>query len=225
MQKALAMLLCSMVVVAASCRILAQPDLEPPPYKIIKLTQRQAYPVLPSLIFERTIGIEFNGALIGAGVILESGRVLTAAHVVVARDGKYMVRLKDTDGVMLVSDFKVIKTNKELDLAQLSCFTGQFDKLKLGGDIPLGHPMVMSGSPAGLKVGLLSGLGFLTRKEKNIWFASQTIYFGFSGGGVWDVNSGVLLGIVQSSCFDRDKIPIPGTAQFIPAKTIEEFLK
>ena len=217
--------LCSMVVAAASYRIIDQPEELPPPYKIIKLMQRQTYPVLPSLIFERTVGIEFEGDLVGAGIILETGKVLTAAHVVGEDLTQYRVRLRDVSGSVVVSECRLVKIDREADLALLSCFTDRYGKIDLGCDASIGTPVVMSGSPVGFNAGLLSGLGFVSRKENGFWIASPSITKGFSGGGVWDVNSGVLIGIVHGFVGNSFGVTAPGITLFIPSQAVEEFLK
>lgn len=221
-------LLCSLVVGAACYRIMQQPEVLPPPYKIIKIVQRHTYPVLPKVIFQRTVGIEFDKELVGAGVLLRTGQVLTAAHVLEGQIDRYMVQLKALNGMTLASEFKIDKIDRELDLALLSCFTDKIEAIGVAGNAAIGTAVVMSGSPAGYKPCLLSGLGHISRKEKDFWICSSTIYGGFSGGGAWDVNTGLLVGIVQGQVFFYTRCgsrqPVPGTAIIIPAPIIKEFL-
>jgi S1-C subfamily serine protease len=207
------------------------------PIKIIKVAQVPTFPTIQPRVLKRAVGIEHNGSLVGSGVIIETGRVLSAAHVFQAPDGdlsKYTVRLGvGAEGHTVASQIKMIQLDTHRDLALLSCFTSPFSKIHLAeGSIPVGAPVVTVGSPTGVQHDLLSPLGFLSSKRDSsgggfpgCWIVSASSFFGNSGGGAFEANSGYLVGIVSGGSGAGGVGMAPNLIYVVSAVTVRDFLK
>lgn len=199
--------------------------------KVIRVEYSPKYPYPPQEIVDRSVGIENDGFLCGAGIMVEPGKVLTAAHVV-EDEGRYMVRIERKNGKLITSECRVEKVDLKHDLALLSCAPiGPCPKsfIRIAGTgIRLNTPVVAVGSPLGLGEKIVSSVGFLSCKyslttEDNqfryTWLASTPSTFGNSGGGVFDANTGVLVGMLIGVTAKST------TAKFVPPDIIADFLK
>ena len=208
------------------------------PIKIIKVAQVPTFPTIQPRVYERAVGIEREGHLVGSGVILETGRVLSAAHVFTLREGekdysRYTIRLGvGVEGHTIASQIKILQLDTQRDLALLSCFTDKFSQVHLAGTtLPVGAPVVTVGSPTGVQHDLLSPLGFLSSKRDSAgggfpgcWIVSASSFFGNSGGGCFEANSGYLVGIVSGGAGAPGACMAPNLMYVVSADTIRSFL-
>lgn len=208
------------------------------PIKIIKVAQVPTFPTVHPRVYERSVGIEKNGQLVGSGVIVDTGRVLSAAHVFASRSAvpdysAYSVRLRvGKEGHTVASQIKLIKLDTHRDLALLSCYTDTFSPINVAADtIPVGAPVVTVGAPMGVQHDLLSPLGFLSCKREGAgngfpgcWIISAPCFFGNSGGGAFDANSGYLIGIVSGGAGADGVGMAPNLIFVVSASAIREFL-
>lgn len=199
-------------------------------YKVVKLIYSPKHPHLPQCALDLAVGIEKNGRLIGAGVIVDSGEVLTAAHVVDDPHAQYHVRFgRDGEtGSVLASQAVFVRANEDADLALLKCFTPMkvTPPIIAGDSIRMYTPLFTIGSPLGPVERVPSPIGYLAAKNHDFeykpdftWMCSIPATFGNSGGGVFDANTGALVGILVAG-------PQPGHAicSFVAPDVIRGFL-
>lgn len=158
-----------------------------------------------SLHVERNVVVENDTGYAGSGVVLQTGLVLTNAHLI--GDETYV------DNKLA----QVVKYDEKLDLALLRVKTGQFKKVRFG-HIKTGQPVHYVGNPGPFH-NLVSRGYVLVQDEKHI--ITDTLPMGgMSGGGLWD-EKGHLVGL------DEGYYVLNGAmvAIQIPADVIRRFLQ
>jgi len=173
-----------------------------------------------------------------AGVWINTNIILTAAHcvdndtnVVVGDKVEYLV-YEDVGDLVELNNVKsrsgvVIKFNKEIDLAMIGTINTPKHFITLRGQrrIRVGEHVNVVGQTAGLWFSFSEGVvGHLPRTmigandKMNVYLqVSAPVWFGNSGGAVWDDN-GNLLGI--ASFITR----APNMAFFVDRSIIEKFI-
>jgi S1-C subfamily serine protease len=128
-----------------------------------------------------------------SGVILSTGVVLTAFHVL-QTDSKIYVNGKEAELVLVRPD---------IDIVILHAETESLPDIVFGTDVGIATPVVAIGNPNGM-VGLVS-FGFVVfRDDKDHLFTDTLAMHGFSGGGIYST-TGTLLGIMQGIMGSEDK--------------------
>ncbi len=201
-----------------------------PRWRVLKIIQAPKHPHPLKSMVTRAVGIEEDGRLIGAGVLLSSNRVLTAAHVVARYQSKRIsVRFGRKDGAIIASGARVIAIDQSLDLALLSCYPQRkVTRARIATEgVQIYSPLVTVGSPYGIVAAVVSPVGYLAAKEHEFsrcpwgttWMCSIPATYGNSGGGVFCPNSGTLIGILIAG-------PDPGSpmSEFVSPETIRGFI-
>ncbi len=135
----------------------------------------------------------------GSGVAVGPDLIMTAAHVA---DGavKIFVGVRDENGVeaMVEAEVLVCLDQDAVDLAVLRVPGAKLAHVELAPaeEIRVGMPILSMGSPAGQSP-LTCSLGWLAAAPPDaaLWQGSCAIFFGNSGGPVFDANTGKLIGI------------------------------
>jgi S1-C subfamily serine protease len=195
--------------------------------------------------YEGTCAITTNNSLIGTGVLLENGYIVTAAHVVDHNDNKKLDDIEKKVTVYfflthLAVDCKVVafgdvtKTEPEgvfLDIAVLEPAIKIKSKVKFRkGQTLIGTPIFAIGMTLGSPPCITSG--YINYPfNKYLGRASALIYKGNSGGGIFDSETQECLGIVIKVAGEKVRIrvgpfmtiinqPICQLSQYIPSQRI-----
>lgn len=218
-------------------------------FVLFSLSSLAADPI-PEFFFQSTYKIKANGSINGQqyqsqgsgfGISLkECGRdglvyLMTAAHVVseagkLADDIEVEIQSADFKGRMWAKA-SVLAADFELDIALLAVernlpYLGKLAKNDL---LKRGDELVVVGSPLG--TGITPTFGILVSKEKESnsqdhrwWQGSMAIYFGNSGGPVWDPKRREIVGMAVSSLGSGGKLA-PNVVFFIPHTVIRAFIE
>ena len=158
----------------------------------------------------------------GSGVMLTPNHMVTNYHVIEGHNFVITRSIKNPDSV---SEWNIVKTSKQLDLAILHNSTDhphvkKYQRLK---DLKIGQKVFAIGSPETFENTLSEGLISGKRTIKGNWLIQTTadITHGSSGGALFS-DSGDLIGITSSG-FGNDgnlnfAIPIDSVEQLIQKK-------
>lgn len=157
----------------------------------------------------------------GSGVVIRPGLVITAAHVV-SGQAEVLIVFKDsssTKGIVLWAD----RANDAALVAVAPSATKGFAPLRCDTPLQIGEDIYTIGHPGSLK--WIATFGRVAGEAVGPYVITQlTVWFGNSGGGVYD-SAGRVVGIAVGLMVDD----IPGTAgdksitglsAIIPATTI-----
>lgn len=162
--------------------------------------------------------IRQNDGHLGAGVQIEPGLILTAAHVV-ADQAKVLVR--DDQGRELVGEvetaiagvdlaFVTVRTPSNMKVSQLSCRVP-----------PIGTPIEMVGHPFGREFVLMSGAVAEGLQSVGTWpslvILNKNAFSGMSGGPVM-TRDGFVVGIVVAATSPQPRLVSP--AGVVPGSVI-----
>lgn len=163
----------------------------------------------------------------GSGTLLAGGYVLSAAHVVDGA-GHLVVELGAK-----VFPAKVIKKSADYDLALLKVETAEkLPYVKLKGaaskDFPLLSDVYVVGFPLGVgpffTTGQLCGKNETQDSVTDAWLLNANVFFGSSGGGVFDPATGELVGVVVAM-HARGGMGVSFMSCVIPGHRVAEWLE
>ena len=181
----------------------------------------------------------------GSGVVIasdpQSARcwVITTRHLLQPTTPRRLVaRLPGHDGKFTA---EVVKISDELDLASLSVEGVAPRAAKLKDVARLGQDVWVAGFPWGRRltvvrgvVSQLSGDGGEARLEGSAAMVDASVSYGASGGGVFEVSTGSLIGIVEGYRTARValphapesvfNVPVPGETTVISSAGVRRFL-
>lgn len=165
----------------------------------------------------------------GTGVIVSDRRVLTAAHVCDGMPYIVWIDIFDptTGAHVRTLNCKVLRLDEINDMALLETPERQPHAvpLALGAayKMPIGQRLVAVGASKGhtpftINEGRLSAKMADLPAISWLWQASFTVWFGKSGGAVFDAESGELAGLITA-------MDAPDCSYFVPAGTLACFLE
>lgn len=157
----------------------------------------------------------------GSGVAVGFRRIVTAAHVVKDFD-QVRVDLVDEQGNFFAIDAVVTRRDAQHDLALVETTVLLRDTaviaLGIAERMRAGDPVWCVGSTDGIHPWNTTDGRFTHRDCKGFWQVSAQAWYGNSGGGVFDRETGYLVGMVS-------QIDGPCITLMVPAPAIEEFLE
>lgn len=192
---------------------------------------------------------------VGSGVVLDTGYILTAAHVVDRnKDGKISksesivhIGFQETNeravgSVLMIGNEKYNqKPFNHEDIAVVKITSGYKPKsrIKLASfeemnSMLFGEPLIVLGYPMGGPIHAAEGM--LSSKWGPMSRCTTSVYFGYSGGGVFQKHTQRLVGLILRMRMDNKKvltiddmdvyanIAVPGHALFVDANTIRRIL-
>jgi serine protease Do len=238
---------------AAGLVLVASPLLAASPSRASNPRASTVQKVFPSAVRVRiTAGGEVVRSASGIGFAQDGGRtyVLTNAHVVEPGKGwKSPVEVKVLpSGSASTLPAKVVAAGQvpETDLAVLE-IPAELPVTALGGDdaLELGDDLVVIGAPFGKGLSVAAGIvsqveyefteNATAPREPKALKTDAAIGYGSSGGGVFDVPGGKLVGLVEGYrtarvAFGKQEdqyafdVPMPGETFVAPAAKIRRFL-
>jgi S1-C subfamily serine protease len=129
----------------------------------------------------------------GSGVVLrQDGVILTAAHVV--SDSPF-TRITTHEGTVYRA--VVVGRDKSVDLALLKIVPGvqvPLRTVRIGHDRPMGTPVYAIGQPSSFKWAITTGV--ITTIDEDKFVSDTLVDYGASGGGLFDADTHLLVGIV-----------------------------
>lgn len=126
----------------------------------------------------------------------------------------------------------VVAKNPEIDIAIIETDSDMPELIEVdeSDDTEIGDPLIAIGSPKGqalaATIGYLSGRGQKENDKaaRNFWQASMPIYHGNSGGGIFDANRSVLVGIVTAIEGEPNGVSAPNIADFVGTEQMRKFV-
>lgn len=162
---------------------------------------------------------------VGSGVEVAPRRILTAAHVV-SGAAELWIDLYDGGAIRSVrAEVERCSDEKDLAILRPACALSNAATIGLGAAsrMSVGHELYACGASAGLTPTNLTR-GYLSSKNlpearglENLWQMSTTVFFGNSGGAVFDADTGYLVGIVV-------RMAAPNVSFFVAADELQGFL-
>jgi len=146
----------------------------------------------------------------GTGVLLNTGYIITAAHVVDhnlnrkldKKERKIKIRLYERYGIPYEYECDVVYFNRGLDFALLKPLEAISSKTRFSIDRPnIGDRLITIGHPKGGPLNITEGFESVSDKTLH-GKASLSAYFGNSGGGIFNKNQEVV-GILTNIATDR----------------------
>lgn len=156
-----------------------------------------------------------------AVLVREDGVILTAAHCT-ARTS--LVRVETAQGHVYRA--AVIAKDKVLDLALLKIVPTpqeRFSVAKIGTIRPVGWPVYVVGNPNDLRFIITSGI--ISGYNEQMVVSDATIQHGSSGGGLFDIETGNLLGVTHAMVLDSMFGGFAGISLFVRTDDIQRFLE
>lgn len=157
----------------------------------------------------------------GSGVILSSGLVATARHVI---DRKCTYTVIDSEGKRHVSFAP--RLHDSLDIGVIASLGVTVSPKTKKAHPVMGEPVVVIGYPYDLRVG--KTVFSITRGNAAAWYEDDVFkhtaptYYGNSGGPVFNME-GELVGIISSGIIDFTGIPYDGMYHAVDALELDSF--
>ena len=176
----------------------------------------------------RNIGGNNTGSCFAVGPFT----VVTAAHCVDG-DGDFEVEARRGQGFGWVSA-KLLKRDKNRDVAvlRLECRLEVTARVAPEDALEVGDALIAVGFP-GPALAPCASVGYLAGREKetrhdedgNLWQTSNAVFFGNSGGPVFDPRSGLVVGMQTRGAGSAFMGLAPNLAYIVSAKTLRKVLK
>jgi S1-C subfamily serine protease len=201
---------------------------------------RQILPSTVQLRCERDGG----GRRAGSGVVLARDNATRRTWIVTTRHflepmTRQTVSVGFAGGKAPVAA-KVVSVSSQADLALLEVEGIQWTPARLKDTVALGDEVWVVAYPWGRRMTLSSGVVSQVREDADVLYRGParmidvSVSYGASGGGVFDVPTGALIGLVESyrtarmSMKDNPdriiEIPVPGETTLISADAIRRFV-
>lgn len=163
--------------------------------------------------------------------------LITAAHVAIGPDespiSNIKIRINHPDfRKRTLARADVVAYDIKYDICVLRADVDLPVRVKIAMEdkIGIGEPIVTVGCPAGASP--LASMGFLADKvldlpdlfDENIWLGSSPIFFGNSGGPVFDAIRGDVIGIAVL-CLGNGRGVAPNTTGMVSTPCLRKFLK
>lgn len=197
------------------------------------------HPPVPPSLLAASSRVRVAGNRAGACVFVAPRKALTARHVVLDERGESRgkieveIRVGGPHRGVIWSHAEVLRADALHDLALLSLDADapKCADLGDGARLELGAPVFAVGAPLGCSP-FTASYGFLASKggdewegrDEFLWQSSNAIFYGNSGGPVFDANAGLLIGIsVQGRAVPGAGLA-PNVCFFVPSNFLRELI-
>jgi len=208
-------------------------------------SERDALPRMLASIVQLRAELEGDDRRSGSGVVIASDPrtsrcwVITTRHLVAPPAPKRLsARVPDHPGIL---NAEVVKVSDVLDLALLAVQGVAPPSVELKEASGLGQDIWVAGFPWGGRLTVVRGVvsqlasdGEEVRLEGPVRMVDAPVSYGASGGGVFEVSSGLLIGIVEGYRTARVAlpnspdsvlhVPMPGETTVVSSAGIRHFI-
>ena len=199
---------------------------------------QKIFPSVPAYMLQATVFVKAGNGH-GSGVSVGQGLIITAAHVAFndgdskpRKDLQVQVSTLQHNGKAWV-DAKVVAYDIARDIAVLKTDIEHQYKVEVGeeADLAEGDAVFAIGAPGAASVHTAT-LGYLAAKDNDgshtgdmlLWQSSNAIWFGNSGGPLFNANSGKLMGIVVQVTGDGLRGWAPNACFFVSVDAIKSMI-